>query len=608
MSALLTVITDSRRCLATRSLSALPCNQLSWRLGLYVQAFVMVAALMLAQGARALESPALTGTVSSAVEGRMEGIVVIATPDSGAHRVAVTTDAEGHFSFPADRLSPDQAHRIEVRAAGWELPPPGFLRDVPGGGTRQPLALELQPVTDKDTLASQLSSLGWVNSFPGTREEKDLLIRNMVNCAFCHSLEQIARSPHDADAFMAVIQRMKTYETDHSSGMRIQMVAEEEPLDGLEWYGRDARELAEYLARVNLSGGAQTWDYDLKPLPRPRGEGTRAVVTVFPIPRQPSVIHDLDVDASGNVWYGNTGWDFIGRLNPQTGEFSEWPAPNFLPPAQEGVDRIVGVQDIQVDPEGNVWAAVMGNKHAAFNPETERWRIFDLPVIWKNPFLSPVRAGESKLWGSGMTAPPEGDNLNEHAFALDIKSGEVKEGVALFAGLPAPTSPTHRNQRHYCYMFDQDQAGNFLCTASETSAIVRIDSAGKVRRIPTPTPNAYPRRGHRDADNRFWFSEFFADQVAMIDLDTDEITEYPLSPRYISPYFTRADRRGNIWISSTGSDRLLRLDPDTGDITTYLMPVYYDARKLVLDESAEQVTVWLPNKNRGELIRVEIPD
>src|SRR6056297_1508569 len=113
MSALLTVITDSRRCLATRSLSALPCNQLSWRLGLYVQAFVMVAALMLAQGARALESPALTGTVSSAVEGRMEGIVVIATPDSGAHRVAVTTDAEGHFSFPADRLSPDQAHRIE---------------------------------------------------------------------------------------------------------------------------------------------------------------------------------------------------------------------------------------------------------------------------------------------------------------------------------------------------------------------------------------------------------------------------------------------------------------------------------------------------------------
>lgn len=578
-----------------------------WGLARWVGLLWCLLVIALAQSAAVFASVALEGVVSSESQGEMEGVVVIARAESGSRSVAVTTNADGRFAFPTNRL-PAGNYGISVRAAGWQLA--GGERDIriPRPAVSPPLTLDLQPVADKNALAGQLTSLAWVNSFPGTQAEKDLLIRNMVNCAFCHSLEQVARSTHDADAFMRVIQRMKTYETDHSSGTRIQVVAEREPLQGLEWYGRDARELADYLARINLSGGRKTWDYDLKPLPRPSGEGTRAVVTVFPIPRQPSVVHDLDVDESGNVWYGNTGWDFLGRLDPASGEFSEWPAPNFLPTSQGGLDQIVGVQDIQVDPYGNVWVAVMGNKHAAFDRETERWRLFDLPVIWKNPFLGPVREGEKVLWGSGVTAPPDGDNLNEHAYGLDTRTGELSEGVALFDDLPAPTSPTHRNQRNYCYMFDQDKDGNFLCTASETSAIVRINDTGEVRYIRTPTPNAYPRRGYRDDENRFWFSEFFADRVGMIDLDTDEIVEYPLSPRYISPYFTRPDRNGDIWISSTGSDRLLRLDPETGNLTTYLMPVYYDARKLVLDETADQITVWLPNKNRAELIRVEIPN
>ncbi|EED34550.1 conserved hypothetical protein [Luminiphilus syltensis NOR5-1B] len=547
----------------------------------------------------------LSGSVINADADPLEGVVVSATePDSGM-TVSVSTDSDGQFVFPTDRLS-EGAYELSIRAAGFEWAQPENRRvAIPAEGSS--LTITVRPVTDPEVLASQLTSLEWLNSFPGSTADKDLLTRNMVNCAFCHSLERIARSNHDADGFMKVIQRMKTYETDHSSSVRIQRVAEPEPLEGLAWYGRDARAISEYLATVNLAGEKTGWDYPLQTLPRPAGAGTRAVVTVFPIPRPASVVHDLDVDAQGNVWYGNTGWDYLGKLNPTTGKFSEWPAPNFLPPAAgEGVDRIVGVQDIQVDPQGKVWAAVMGNKHAAFDPELERWQVFDLPVIWKNPFLGPVRDDEVMLWGSGITQPPEGEERYEHAFALNTATGELSKGIALFAGLPSPTSPTHADRLNYCYMFDQDEAGDFICTASETSAIVRAGLDGSVERIPTPTPHAYPRRGYRDDNNRFWFSEFFADRVGMLDLATNQITEFPLSPRYISPYFTRPDRNGHIWISSTGSDRLLRLIPETGEVVSYLMPVYYDARKVVLDESAPQVTVWLPNKNAAELIRVEL--
>ena len=156
---------------------------------------------------------------------------------------------------------------------------------------------------------------------------------------------------------------------------------------------------------------------------------------------------------------------------------------------------------------------------------------------------------------------------------------------------------------------DQARDGNFLCTDAEESAVVRADSAsGRVRLIPTITPWAYPRRGYRDDANRFWFGEFYADKIGVLDLNTDTVKEYETTPKYISPYYARPDKNGNIWVSSTGSDRVLSLDPKSGEVIQYLMPVYYDARKVVVDLSAGKTTVWLPNKNLAQLIRIEVPD
>ena len=94
----------------------------------------------------------------------------------------------------------------------------------------------------------------------------------------------------------------------------------------------------------------------------------------------------------------------------------------------------------------------------------------------------------------------------------------------------------------------------------------------------------------------------------MIDLNTDVIREYPVGLKWISPYYARPDAKGRVWVSALGSDRLLRLDPMTGKIDQFLMPVSYDARKVVVDVRANLTTVWLPNKNANQIIRVEIAD
>jgi len=84
------------------------------------------AALLLALGSQpvwAQDEPALTGTVSSEAEGNMEGVVVTAAQPGSIIRVSVTTDAQGRYVFPQNRLLPGE-YTISIRAVGYEIDAP----------------------------------------------------------------------------------------------------------------------------------------------------------------------------------------------------------------------------------------------------------------------------------------------------------------------------------------------------------------------------------------------------------------------------------------------------------------------------------------------------
>src|SRR6202047_4471344 len=60
---------------------------------------------------------ALTGTVSSPEEGKMEGVVVSAKRPGSTIMVSVSTNAQGQYSFPQDRLAP-RTYDITIRVLG----------------------------------------------------------------------------------------------------------------------------------------------------------------------------------------------------------------------------------------------------------------------------------------------------------------------------------------------------------------------------------------------------------------------------------------------------------------------------------------------------------
>src|SRR5512146_1672397 len=90
------------------------------------------AAFILASAPSHAATSALSGTVSSAREGKMEGVLVTAHKDGSPRSFTVVSDASGHYAFPADRVEPGH-YTLKVRALGYILAGPRAVDVTPNG-------------------------------------------------------------------------------------------------------------------------------------------------------------------------------------------------------------------------------------------------------------------------------------------------------------------------------------------------------------------------------------------------------------------------------------------------------------------------------------------
>src|SRR5215211_4788755 len=163
-----------------------------------VACFLVGSAILPAQA----QTAALSGQVSSPEEAVMEGVVVSAKKEGSTIAISVVSDAQGKFSFPANRLEAGK-YILKARAAGYELD--GAKSAEVAAGQEAKADIKLKKLKN---LAGHLTNAEWLHSMPGTPEQKKFLL----NCTGCHTLERIVKSSYDADAFLNVIfPRMSTY-------------------------------------------------------------------------------------------------------------------------------------------------------------------------------------------------------------------------------------------------------------------------------------------------------------------------------------------------------------------------------------------------------------
>src|SRR6185503_3444070 len=224
-------------------------------------------------------------------------------------------------SFPAGKLAPGQ-YALRIRAVGYDLDNSKSVEVAAQKTTTHDLKLR-----KTEDLAAQLSNGEWMASIPGTDREKGILL----GCVGCHTLERAMRSPHDADTFMKVVlPRMQAYVNQsipaHPQLRRGERRMEERGDQRVQVY----RTAAEYLSTINLSTGSQ-WSYALKTFARPTARATRVIYTEYGLPRETISPHDVIVDADGIVWYSSFGEQNLGRLDPKSGQVTEYPIPEHKP-------------------------------------------------------------------------------------------------------------------------------------------------------------------------------------------------------------------------------------------------------------------------------------
>jgi hypothetical protein len=294
------------------------------------------AAVMLFQAAPhpvlAQGTVALSGQVTSEAEGAIEGVVVTARKAGAKLSVSVITDAQGRYSFPANRLEPGQ-YAITIRAISYELGGKPTADIAPAKTATADLKL-----AKTKRLASQLSNAEWMASIPGSEEQKSMLL----NCVGCHTLERIVRSNHDAEEWTHVIHRMLGYAA-VSQPIKPQRLADPERAGTPDQYKR----AGEYLATINLSA-TQNWEYQLKTMPRPTGRATRVIITEYDMMRPTTEPHDIVVK-DGEVWYTDFGENYIGRFDPKTLKITEYPTKEH----KSGFPS--GNLDLGVDTKGTFW-------------------------------------------------------------------------------------------------------------------------------------------------------------------------------------------------------------------------------------------------------------
>src|SRR5712671_2940945 len=100
----------------------------------------------------------LTGQVTSAEEGPMEGVLISAKKEGSTMTITVVSDDKGNFSFPASKLDAGK-YAISIRAIGYELQGPRAV-DV---AADKAATAEVKLVKTKN-VSRQLSNGEWIMS------------------------------------------------------------------------------------------------------------------------------------------------------------------------------------------------------------------------------------------------------------------------------------------------------------------------------------------------------------------------------------------------------------------------------------------------------------
>ena len=265
-------------------------------------------------------------------------------------------------------------------------------------------------------------------------------------------------------------------------------------------------------------------------------------VDVYAVPTLGSQPGDIVVDALGRIWFAQTGANQIGRFDPSTETFVEYP----LPTPGGRPTRLV------VDGRGIVWFTdVVANAIGRLDPISQEIRMYSVPTPGSRP-SGLVFDRKGYLWFTQESGnqigrfDPNRSTFDEYpVFTPSAGLDEIltdSDGVLVFV---------------------ERAAGKFGRMNPETKEIVEIA---------VPAKDLTVRQFVLHAGGQIWFStESF--QLHMWDLlATGDFVSYLLPEDGPDPTSLAADTNGRIWYAGDQSGYIARFDPEASSIRILELP------------------------------------
>jgi virginiamycin B lyase len=298
-------------------------------------------------------------------------------------------------------------------------------------------------------------------------------------------------------------------------------------------------------------------------------------------PSKPAYPHDPAVAPDGSIWYTAQRASTIGRFDPATQQFKEFPLPT---PSS-------GPHGLQADKDGNIWytgnaAGLIGK----VDPKTGQVTEYKMP----NPKAR-----------------------DPHTIAI-LRDGRIFFTVQAgnFIGTLDPKSPNGNirlvesptvNSRPYGVRLDSKGVPYF--DEFNSNKIGRADPQTLIiTEFTLPAADARPRRIAIGKDDTVWYGDYARGYLGHLDPKTGKVEEFPSPGGSGSrPYAIDVTADGAIWYVETGDDTknvLVRFNPDTKKFLTWPIPSGGGTvRNMEIDKAGN---LWLAESGVGKIARVTI--
>lgn len=299
----------------------------------------------------------------------------------------------------------------------------------------------------------------------------------------------------------------------------------------------------------------------------------------WPVPWEDTRPRDPYVDAQNRVWFvGQTG-NYVGVLDPESGEFRRYELPERALP-----------HNLVVAPDGIIWYAGNGRAHIGrLDPATGAVEQVAMPDPAARDPHTLVFDGNGDIWFT-----VQGGNF---IGKLDTDSREVR-------------LVRSQSERSRPYGIVVDDAGRPWINLFGANKLATIDPASfELREITLERADARTRRIGITSDGAVWYVDYAQGFLGRLDPASGAVREWALPGGTGSrPYAMAIDAQDRIWAVETGvqPNRFVGFDPKTETFfgTTAIPSGGGTVRHMVFHEPTN--TIWF-GADTGTIGRIVLP-